>query len=154
ELPQKWLDAEVRERAAEERGRELAREHGRFVERMPGFVEQADVLHEAMMRFLAEEIAERRVLERADVDFGATGSVIFRTFEEGDLLAVTYVHADERTVAVDRPRDRMTRDAQICLDIADQLERVFPDAVALVDEREDRRPPSLTDVEELPRPIL
>ena len=36
------LDAEVRERAAEEHRRELAREQRRFVERMPGLVEQLD----------------------------------------------------------------------------------------------------------------
>ena len=40
---------------------------------------------------------------------------------------------------------------EIGLDVADELERIFADAIALVDEREDRHPPPLADLEELAR---
>jgi hypothetical protein len=45
-------------------------------------------------------------------------------------------------------------DPEVRLDIAHQLQRILAGAVALVDEGEDRRPASLADFEELPRPLL
>ena len=153
-LAQERLDAEVRERAAEERRRQLTRQNRRFIERMAGRVEQTDVLHEPVVRLFAEQLAERLVVERPDVDLGATRAVVLRALEQVDQLAPPVVDADERAVAVDRPRDRMAGDAEVRFDVADQLERIFADAVALVHEREDRRAPALADVEELARPIL
>ena len=48
----------------------------------------------------------------------------------------------------------MTHDAEVGLDVADELERIFAGAIALVDEGEDRRAPPLADGEQLPRALL
>ena len=48
----------------------------------------------------------------------------------------------------------MAGDVEIGLDVAHELERILADAVALVDEREDRHATPLADVEELPRSIF
>ena len=48
----------------------------------------------------------------------------------------------------------MAGDLEIGLDVADQLERIFADPVALVDEREDRHAAALADGEQLARAIF
>jgi hypothetical protein len=45
----------------------------------------------------------------------------------------------------------MTFDAEIRLDIADELERIFSCTIALVHESENWNPPLFADVEQLPR---
>ena len=81
--------------------------------------------------------------------------MILAALEQVDLLAPPIVHADERAVAMDRPRDR---DDSRCRGRprrrSIELERILADAVALVDEGEDRRAAPLADGEELPRPLL
>src|SRR2546423_10108361 len=64
------------------------------------------------------------------------------------------VHADERTLGVDGPGDGMAVDPEIGFHVADELQRILADAIALVDYREDRHATALADGEELPRPLL
>ena len=74
--------------------------------------------------------------------------------EQVNLPHAPVVDAHERVVAEDRPRDRAAGDAEVGLDVADQLERVFAHAITLVDEREDRRAPAFADLEQLTRPLF
>src|SRR5512140_2158801 len=76
-------------------------------------------------------------------------AVFFVAREKGDQCPAPVVYADERSVAKDRPRDRMTLDREIGFDVADELEWIFAGTVALVDEREDRNSTLLTNLEEL-----
>jgi hypothetical protein len=46
------------------------------------------------------------------------------------------------------------RDPEVALDVVEELERVLAGAVALVDEREDRRAPLVAHLEQLPRALL
>ena len=154
EIAQKGLDAEFGQRAAEEHRRELAGEHRTLVERVTGRVEQTDVLHEARMRLLAEQLAQAVILERARVNLGAMSAVIFGSLEQMHLLEPAVVDPDERAVAMDRPRHRMASDLEVRLDVAHQLERILAHAIALVDEGEDRRPAPFANVEQLPGPVL
>ena len=154
EFAQERLDAKVRQRAPEEHRRQVAREHGALVERMPRLVEQRDVLHQPVVRLVAEEVPERRVAQRADLDAGPARAVVVAPLEQVDDLLPPVVYADERAVAVDRPRHRMAGDLQVGFDVAHQLERVLPHPIALVHEGEDRHPAALADGEELARPVL
>src|ERR1044071_7917656 len=104
---------------------------------MTCFVEQRNDLHEAVMRFGTKQLAKLGVGNRSNLYFGATCSVILRPLEQVHELSSAIVDADERAVLVNRPRDRVTLDLEIGLHIAHELERIFADAIALVDERED-----------------
>src|SRR5512140_1182250 len=76
-------------------------------------------------------------------------AVFFVAREKGDQCPAPVVYSDERSVAKDRPRDRMTLDREISFDVADELEWIFTGSIALVDECEDRYPSLLTDFEKL-----
>ena len=105
-------------------------------ERMPRLVEQRDVVHEPLVRLGAEQVArssDRRATRPATS--ARRRAVILAALEAVDQLAPPIVHADERAVRVDRPRDGMTVELEVGLDVADELERILADAVALVDER-------------------
>ena len=60
----------------------------------------------------AEQLAKLRVLDRPDLHLGAARAVILGPLEQVDELAPAIVHADERAVLVDRPRDGMTRESR------------------------------------------
>jgi hypothetical protein len=80
--------------------------------------------------------------------------VLFILREEVDELAPPVVYAYERPVTEDGPRNRMTLDAEVCFDVADELEGIFARAVALVHEGEDRNPAFFADIEQLARSLL
>ena len=107
-LLEKRLDAEVRERAAEEHRRQLAREHGLFVERMARFVEQRDVMHEprrATRRRGAR--ASSRIVERSDLHVGATARRDPRRARTGGpAFAGDRRRRRTRRRLMNRPRDR------------------------------------------------
>src|SRR5512146_3531164 len=114
----------MRQGAAEENGRELAGEHGVLIERMARLVEQPDVLNEPVPRLGPEQVEEPIVAERRQLHRGATRPVILTAREEEYLPPSAVVHPDERTVPVDRPRDGVTGDAEVGLDVTDELERI------------------------------
>ncbi len=58
-----------------------------------------------------------------------------------DVLRRTFVHTAEVGAIADRPNERKRRDAELALDLVEQVERLSPRPVHLVDEREDRKPP-------------
>src|SRR4051812_35412750 len=104
---------------------------------MARFVEQANVLDEALVRLVADGLGNGGILERAGLRLRAVRAVGLVALEQVDLLQAAIIYADERAVLVNRPGDRVTLDLEIGFDVADQLERILADAVALVDERED-----------------
>jgi hypothetical protein len=107
-----------------------------------------------MMRLRAEQLGKPWIVERGDLDSGAAGAMVVGALEQRNELQAPIVHTDKCAVLVDRPRDRVAGDVEIGLDVAQQLERIFPDAVALVDECENRNTASLTDGEQLTGSIL
>jgi hypothetical protein len=131
-----------------------AGEDGLVAERMPCLVEQHDVVEEALLRLRSQQHAERRIVERRDGRLGARRAVILAALEAIDQPTPAVVHADELPVGVDRPRDGMTVEPQIGFDVAHELEWILADAVALVDDGEDRHAAPLAHCEELPRPLL
>ena len=154
EFPQERLDAEVGERAREEYRRQRTGKHRRFAERVPGLVEQRDVVHELRVCLAPEHVAQTRIIQRPDLDVRRTRAVIRAALEAIDQLATSIKDTDEGAAGVDRPRDRIAINAEIGLDVAEKLERILADAVALVDDREDRHATPLAHREQLPRPLL
>ena len=107
ELAQERLDAEVRERAAEEHRRQLAGQERLLVERVACLVEQRDVLHQLVVRLGAEQFSrapDRRAMTTCTSRRGR--AVILAALEQMHLLVPPVVDADERAVLVDRPGDR------------------------------------------------
>jgi hypothetical protein len=153
-LAQKGLDAEVGERAREKHRRQRPGQHRLVAERVSGLVEQRDIVYQAIVRLGPQQVADRRVVERAGLHLGAAGPMILTALEAIDLLAPTVIHADERAIGVDRPGHGMAVDAEVRLHVAHQLERILAYAVALVDDGEDRHPPTLADREQLAGALL
>ena len=153
-LLEERLDAEVRERAPEEDGGEIAREQRRVVERVAGRVEEPDLLHELVVRVLAEELDQRGIIEIRALRQRHARAVVGAALEHVDALAPAVVHAGEHAVAIDGPRHRIAADAEVGLDVADELERILAGAIALVDEGEDRHAAALAHREQLARAIL
>ena len=121
---------------------------------MAGFVEQRHVLHESFVRRLAEQVAQHRVAQRTDVHASSARAVVVRALEQMHLSPTPIVDADEHAVAMNRPGNRMAGNVEIGLDVAHEFERILANAIALVDEREDRHPPAFANREQLPCPIL
>ena len=121
---------------------------------MPGLVEQRDVVHELRMCLAPEHVAQARIVDRLDLDVRLARAVICAALEAIDQLATAVVDSDERAARVDRPRDRIAIDAEIGLDVAQELERILANAVALVDDRENRHATPLAHREQLPRAFL
>lgn len=98
-------------------------------------------------------------VEIDDARLDALRPVMRPPLEEVGPRAPAIVHADEdapllRRVLMDRPVRRDRGDPELCLEVAHELERVLTDAVALIDDGEDRHPSATADVEELTRPFL
>src|SRR4051794_30357059 len=81
-------------------------------------------------------------------------AVILGALEQMYEFAPPIVDADEHTVAMYGPRDRMTRDLEIGFYVAHEFERILADTIALVHEREDRCAPQLADAEQLSRSLF
>ena len=131
---QERLHAEVRQRAAEEHGRERAVSHGVEVELAPR-AEQLDLVGEVVAPFLPNEIDQRGIVQR---DLGHAGLLrVARVGEVDDALLLAVVNALKFLAAADGPVDGVGVDAKLTLDLLAQLERVARLTVHLVDEGED-----------------
>ena len=71
--------------------------------------------------------------------------------EAGELAVAAVDHAPEVAGDADRPGDRRGDDADLLLDLVEQLERVAAGPVPLVDEREQRQLALPADLEQLER---
>src|SRR5690606_14302719 len=97
-------------------------------------VEEFDLLDQAVVRLLADQIPDLRVIEGADADRRPGLAVIAAPFEEVDSLPDPVVDPQELRAPHDRPRHRVAPDPQICLDVVEELEGILARAVTLVDE--------------------
>ena len=154
EFPEERLDAEVRQCAAEEHRDQCTRENFIVIERVARRFQQLEIVEQLVMRLRAKQIDHLRTVQTALVSGGALCAVIVAPVEQIDLFLSSIIDTDEIAVAMNRPGDGMAVDPQIGLDVADQLERILADAIALVDKREDRHPPALADLEQLAGPIF
>ena len=150
EVLEEGLDAEVRERGAEEDGRELAAAHGVEVELVAGAVQKLDVVHQVVVVLLADELLERIAaelgLDLADLLCGVGVAVAL----EGEHAAGLAVEdAAEVAARTDGPVHGVGVDAQNALDLLHELEGVARVVVELVHEGEDRDVAKRADLEEL-----
>ena len=146
------LDAEVVHGAAEEDGRDAAREERRAVERVARLEELELVPRESPGNRLRCSATKLGIVEGGDLNRGDLLS--FRSissFVSQKRLPPPVVDALEVRPGADRPRHGVARDAEHALDLVHEVERVLARAVQLVDERDDRDPPHAADLEELDR---
>ncbi len=154
EVVQERFDAEVGERRAEEHRRERPVADRLLVPRMARGLEQVEFVLQGGDGLAADRVGQRAVGERNAAGLDHRRAVVTTTIEEQHLAPSPVGHADEAVGGVHGPGHRVDVDPEVRLDVADQLERIAPGAVALVDEGEDRHPAHLADFEELPGPFL
>ena len=147
---QEQLDAEVRDGAAEEGRRHLAPIEPLRVERLPGQIQQLDLLPQPGELGHREDRFEGRVLG-ANNRHGSGALAALGTVEQVELALAAVEDAAEIRAIADRPVHRGGADAQDLFDLAQELQRLARRAVHLVDEGEDRDAALAADVEQLPR---
>jgi hypothetical protein len=80
--------------------------------------------------------------------------VVHPALEEVDLPPLPVVHPQEPVAARHRPGDGIALQPEVPLHVVQELQRLHPRAVALVDEGEDRGAAPVADLEELARALL
>jgi hypothetical protein len=140
-------DAEVGQRRADEQRRGVAGEVRLDVEIGADGVEQADLV---LRRLPRRALLGRRNVVRNELLGRQRGTAIGAG--EADVLAGAAVDdAAEVAGDADRPRHRRRAQADLGLDLVEQLERLAARAVVLVEEREHGEAPGPTDLEQLER---
>ena len=145
------LDTEIGQRAAEEGRRLRARAHGREIELRARAVEQRQRFGE-----LAREDAglrAHRVGVRGSRDLVLLDArrPVASAREDQQLAADAVVDAAELAAGAERPVHGDRVDAEHLLDLVQQIERLAPQAIQLVDEGEDRDAAQAADLEQLAR---
>ena len=151
EVFQKRLNAEVRQRGAEEHRAEAAGAHLIEVEGIACAVEQLNVLGELFALARPDQLVEP--LDVRELALDGTDLVLpaVKLLKREDLAAVAVKHALEVMSAADRPVDGVGADAELVFELLHELKRVAGLTVELVDEREDRDVAHGADLEELAR---
>ena len=135
ELLQEGLDAEVRQRGAEEHGGQAARADLLEV-KFAARAEQLHVVDELLVAALADEVRDLRVIE---VDFHLVRPVLAGDAGEEDQLArAAVVHALELPAGAHGPVAGVGLDAELVFQLIEQLEGIARLAVHLVDKRKNR----------------
>ena len=148
EFLQKRLHAEVGQGAAEEHGRQGARPDLVHVE-VPSRAQQLHVVDEGLRAGFAQIFRHGGVVE---IDLHAVGAVPARgAGEEQQPVLLPVVYAPEFLAGADGPVHGVGLDAQLLLQLVQQVEGVLGLPVHLVDEGEDGDVPHGADLEELPR---
>ena len=142
------LDAEVGHRAAEEDRRQLAGEKRLSLERSRRDVEQRDLLLEVRVRAFAQRFDERAIVEVGVQRGGAPGATV-RALELKQAAQPAIEDAGEGRPGADRPVDGRAGDAEHALDLVEQLQRLAPETIHLVDERDDGHAAHAADLEQL-----
>src|SRR5204863_3774813 len=143
---QKRLDAEVRQRASEEDGRELAGEKAVAIELRSGACQQSDLLLQWPVG-LSERLSQAWVGEGLDSHRRPT-LVMQRPLEKQDLRFLKVVQPLKPGPFPDGPIERDCRHAQGLLDFLEQFVRAAPRQIHLVDEGHDWNIPFATDGEQ------
>ena len=149
ERTEERLDAEIRERAAEEDGCDLAREEPLFVPFLPRAVEELDLVAKRLSRLFAEERVELRVVEAGDLHRRSLGLAFGRALKPKDELVDAVVDPLEQIAASDWPGEGHCAHAEHLLHFAHQGEGVAGGTIHLVDERHDRGVAHAAHVKEL-----
>ena len=150
ERVEEQLDAEIRDRRAEEHRRHVTPQHRAAVEVCTGAFEQLELVEELAIGPLVHERGDRWVGRGRRADRRALGTVV-RAFEGVHFAALAVVDAAERLAVAQRPVHRIRADAEHGLQLVEQLERIARRPVHFVDEREQRNAPRTTDREQLAR---
>ena len=147
ELLQERLDAEVGQSGAEEYRRKPALVHGLEVELVARAGKQLHIVDERLILILGQQTLENGVINGQALRLDLVAEV--RALERDDLVIHAVVHALEALARADRPVYRIGADAQLVLDVLEQLVRVACLTVHLVDKGEDRHAAHRADLEQL-----
>ena len=120
----------------------------------PGLIQQAHLVGKLGDAIGTDDLQQFRRVHVVHQRIGDAGAVILGALEQRHLLRAAIVDAGKPAAGEHRPRHRIAVDAELGLDVAQELERVLAGPVALVDEGEDRHAAALADGEELPGALL
>ena len=140
-------DAEVGQRRPEEGRRQLAPQEQLLVVAGADALEQVQLLDRVRP---GRALLAGGPLGRDDL-LGGLGGAAGDAGEAHELVAPAVDHPAEVAGDADRPRDRRGGDADLRLDLVEQLERVAPGPVPLVDEGEQRQTARPAHLEQLER---
>ena len=146
----KRLEAEVRQRAAEEYRSLNADQIFFYVEVGSSRSDDIERLAEMCIDVFANHLAGGRIVERRHVD-GRAVLPLRLAFVEMQHLALDVVHTAKVFCIANGPVDGSRCDAQGRLDVVHQRQRVFGGPVELVDERQDGQPMTPANLVELSR---
>ena len=151
EVFQKRLDAEIRQRGAEEHRTEPAGAHLVEIEGIARAVEQLNVLGQLFALARPDQLVEPVNVRKLALDGTDLILAAVKLLKRENLAAVAVEHALEVVPAADGPVDRIGADAELVFQLLHELERVAGLAVELIDERKDRDVAHGADLEELAR---
>jgi hypothetical protein len=141
------LDAEVVCGGAEEDGGELAGEDAGDVEVGTGSFEEFEFVADLLVGVFVHGGFDAFVLNAADADWGAVGTVD-GAFEEVDLLVFAIVDAFEAGAVAEGPVEWVGGDAEDGFEFVQQIERRACGPVEFVHEGEDGDAAAAADFEE------
>ena len=148
-LLEEGLYAEVGQRRAEEHRRQTALMHRFEVELIARARKQLHVVDQGLVLVLGQQALEDGVVDGQALRLDLVAEV--RALKRDDLVVHAVVHALEALARADRPVDRERADAQLVLDLLEQLVGVARLAVHLVDKGEDRHAAHRAYLEQLAR---
>ncbi len=121
---------------------------------VPGRIEELDVTHKPIEGTRPHGIDELGIVDAYDGVVGPRGAAVAAALEEVHLALEAIVYPHEHVVLEHRPRRRIAIDAEVGLDVLNELERILAVPVALVHKREDRRALQLAHIEQLARALF
>ena len=122
------------------------------IELVAGAVEQLHVIAQCVVQVFAEQPLERRVVQvdLMGLDLMLAAQLLV-TLKGDDLRLLAVVNALEVDAGADRPVHRVGADAELLLDLVEQIVGALRVAVHLVDEGENRDVAHDADLEQLAR---
>ena len=148
-LLEEGFHAEVGQRRAKEHRRQLARVHSRKVKFVACAREQLHIVDQGLVLVLRQQPLKDGVVDGQALRLDLVAEI--RALEGNNLIVHTVVHALETLARADRPVDRIGADAQLVLNLLEQVVGVARLAVHLVDERENRHAAHRAHLEQLAR---
>ena len=142
---QKWLDAEVRQRAPEEYRRELAGEKAVAIELGAGAGQQGNLILQRTIG-LSQRLSQARVGEDLH-PHRRSALVMQRPLKKQDLRFLKVVQPLKPGPFPDRPIEGDSRHAQGLLDLLEQFVRMASRQIHLIDEGHNRDVAFATDGE-------
>ena len=109
--------------------------------------EQFHIVDQRLVLILGQHTLEDRIVDRQSLCLDLVAEI--RALKRDNLIVHAVVHALEALARADRPVYRIGANAQLVLDILEQLVRVARLTVHLVDEREDGHAAHRANLEQL-----